>query len=84
MRRRGNSIKLMDLFGFRIGVDVSWFVILFLMIFWLSGDFRDQLRSSDTVAYLTAVVTALALFASLIGHELGQLGGGAGCERADP
>jgi Zn-dependent protease len=62
----------MDLFGFRIGVDASWFLILFLMIFWLSRDFRDQLHSSDTTAYLTAVVTALALFASLIVHELGH------------
>jgi Zn-dependent protease len=72
MVRRGGSIKLMDLFGFRIGVDLSWFVILFLMIFWLSGDFHTQLHSSDQIAYLTAVITALALFASLIVHELGH------------
>src|SRR5438270_1885360 len=62
----------MDLFGFRIGVDASWFVILFLMIFWLSRDFRPQLHSSDGVAYLTAVATALVLFGSLIVHELGH------------
>ncbi len=62
----------MDLFGFRIGVDASWFLILFLMIFWLSGDFRSELHSSDGTAYLTAVITALALFASLIVHELGH------------
>ncbi len=72
MIRRRSSIKLAHLFGFRIGVDASWFLILFLMIFWLSGDFRDQLHSSDGVAYLTAVGTALALFASLIVHELGH------------
>lgn len=72
MRRRGGSIKLMMLFGVRIGVDPSWFLILFLMIFWLSGDFRAQLDSSDLTAYVTAVVTALALFASLIVHELGH------------
>lgn len=72
MRRKG-SIKLMDLFGFRIGVDLSWFVILFLMILWLSGDFRQELHSSsDAVAYLTAVITALVLFAALIVHELGH------------
>lgn len=70
--RRSGSIKLMDLFGFRVGVDTSWFFILFLMIFWLSQDFRDQLHSSDATAYLTAVITALALFASLIVHELGH------------
>ncbi len=72
MLRRPPSIKLFDLFGFRIGVDRSWFVILFLMIFWLSGQFRQALHSSDGVAYLTTVVTVLVLFASLIVHELGH------------
>ncbi len=72
MLRRQPSIKLFDLFGFRIGVDRSWFVILFLMIFWLSGQFRQALHSSDGVAYLTTVVTVLVLFGSLIVHELGH------------
>lgn len=72
MLRRPASIKLLDLFGIRIGVDGSWFVILFLMIFWLSGDFRQALHSSDGVAYLTTVVTVLVLFGSLIVHELGH------------
>jgi Zn-dependent protease len=72
MSRRSTSIKLVDLFGIRVGVDVSWFLILFLMIFWLSGPFRQSLHSSDGVAYLTTVVTVLVLFASLIVHELGH------------
>ncbi|MBV9422682.1 MAG: site-2 protease family protein [Solirubrobacterales bacterium] len=72
MLRRPPSIKLFDLFGFRIGVDRSWFLILFLMIFWLSGQFRQALHSSDGVAYLTTVVTVLVLFGSLIVHELGH------------
>jgi Zn-dependent protease len=72
MLRRSNSIKLFDLFGFRIGVDRSWFVILFLMIFWLSGYFRQALHSSDGLAYLTTVITVLVLFGSLIVHELGH------------
>jgi Zn-dependent protease len=72
MWRRPSSIKLMDLFGFRIGVDRSWFLILFLMIFLLSGEFRQALHSSDGVAYLTTVVTVLILFGSLIVHELGH------------
>jgi Zn-dependent protease len=62
----------MDLFGFRIGVDASWFLILFLLIFMLSGSFRSTLHSSDAVAYLTAVISVLLLFASLIVHELGH------------
>jgi Zn-dependent protease len=72
MWRRPSSIKLMDLFGFRIGVNRSWFLILFLMIFLLSGDFRSVLHSSDGVAYLTTVITVLVLFGSLIVHELGH------------
>jgi Zn-dependent protease len=62
----------MDIFGFRIGVDGSWFVILFLLIFILSGPFRATLHSSDAVAYLTTVISVLLLFASLIVHELGH------------
>jgi Zn-dependent protease len=69
---RTGSIKLANIFGFRIGVDRTWFLILFLMIFWLSGAFRTALHSSDTVAYLTTVVTVLVLFGSLIVHELGH------------
>ena len=72
MMRRPSSIKLVDLFGIRIGVDRTWFLILFLMIFWLSGDFRQALHSSDAVAYTTTVVTVLVLFGSLIVHELGH------------
>src|ERR1700761_2521033 len=72
MLRRPTSIKLFDAFGLRIGVDGSCFVVLFLMIFVLSGPFRDTLHSSDGVAYLTTVVSVLLLFASLIVHELGH------------
>jgi Zn-dependent protease len=72
MLRRSSSIKLMDVFGFRIGVDPSWFLILFLLIFVLSGPFRSTLHSSDAVAYLTTVVSVLLLFVSLIVHELGH------------
>jgi Zn-dependent protease len=72
MLRRSTSIKLMDVFGFRVGVDASWFVILFLLIFMLSGPFRATLHSSDGIAYLTTVVSVLLLFASLIVHELGH------------
>jgi Zn-dependent protease len=74
MLRRPGSIKLMDVFGIRVGVDGTWFLILFLMIIWISGAFRDGLppHTSDTVVYATTVVTALLFFASLIFHELGH------------
>ncbi|MGZ8649547.1 MAG: site-2 protease family protein [Solirubrobacteraceae bacterium] len=72
MLRRGTSIQLARILGIRIGVDVSWFVVLFIFIFLLSGQFRDVLNSSDGVAYLTAVSSALLFFFSLILHELGH------------
>ena len=72
MFRRSGSLRLMTLFGIRIGVDASWFIVLFLLIFTLSGSFRTTLHSSDGIAYLTTVVSVLLLFASLILHELGH------------
>ncbi len=62
----------MTVLGIRIGVDRTWFVFLFLIIFWLSSSFRDTLHSSDGVAYITTVATVLLFFASLIVHELGH------------
>jgi len=62
----------MDAFGIRIGVDAGWFLTLFLVIIWLSPSFRGTLHSSDGVAYLTTVLSALLFFGSLIVHELGH------------
>ena len=53
-------------------MDAGWFLTLFLVIFWLSPSFRSALHSSDGVAYLTTVVSALLFFVSLIVHELGH------------
>ena len=67
------SIKLFSVSGIRIGANPSWFIFLFLMIFWLSDYFRDILvGSSTTVAYVTAVAAAFCFFASLLLHELGH------------
>lgn len=72
MFRRGGSIKLAQVAGIRISVDGTWFLMLFLLIFLLSGSFRTALNSSDGVAYLTTVATVLLFFGSLIVHELGH------------
>jgi len=69
---RPGSIQLARVFGIRVGVDVTWFLALFVVIFLLSGSFRDALGGSDTTAYLTAVASALLLFASIVVHELGH------------
>ena len=39
----GGSITLFHVRGIRIGVDYSWFIVLFLVIFWLSGFYGDVL-----------------------------------------
>jgi Zn-dependent protease len=72
MLRRPGSIKLLDVAGIRIGADLGWFLTLFLVILWLSPSFRLALGSSDGVAYLTTVISALLFFGSLIVHELGH------------
>ena len=72
MFRGQRSIKLMSIAGIRIGVDATWFLMLFILIFLLSGSFRDALHSSNDVAYITTVATVLLFFVSLIVHELGH------------
>jgi Zn-dependent protease len=66
------SIQLARVFGIRVGVTTSWFVVLFVFIFLLSGSFKDTLDSSDSTAYATAVASVLLFFISLLAHELGH------------
>jgi Zn-dependent protease len=68
------QLTLLHFRGIRIGVDYSWFLVLFLAIIYLSGVYRDVLgaASEDSQPYLLAVVTALAFFASILLHELGH------------
>jgi Zn-dependent protease len=59
----GGSIQLARVFGIRIGVDVSWFIVLFLIIWSLSGYYDD---------FVLAVISALLFFLSILLHELGH------------
>lgn len=68
----GGSIQLLRIFGIRIGASPSWFFVLFLMIYWLTGYFGDVLSGSNSAAFFTAVAAALLFFASLVLHELGH------------
>ena len=70
----GGSITLFHVRGIRITVDWSWFIVLFLVIFWLSGFYADILGKSngDTQAYLLAVASAVGFFGSILLHELGH------------
>jgi len=68
----GRSYQLAHLFGIRIGVNASWFIVLFLFIYLFQGQFRDTLDASDTVAFGTALVAAVLFFGSIVLHELGH------------
>jgi Zn-dependent protease len=68
----GGSIQLARVFGIRIGVDISWFLVLFLIIWSLSGWYQDLFPSDDTKAFALAVVSALLFFLSILLHELGH------------
>ena len=66
----GGSIQLGRVFGIRIGVDCSWFFVLFLIIWSLSGYYEDLFPGAD--AFVLAVVSALLFFLSILLHELGH------------
>src|SRR5262245_9360838 len=70
----GGGVTLFRIRGIRIAVDYSWFVVLFLIIFWLSGFYRDVLNEPDnsSTAYVLAVASAALFFLSILLHELGH------------
>jgi Zn-dependent protease len=68
------GLTLFRVRGIRVAVDFSWFIVLFLIIIWLSASYRDQLGvdSSDSEPYVLAVASALLFFGSILLHELGH------------
>jgi Zn-dependent protease/CBS domain-containing protein len=69
----GRSIQLARVFGIRIGVDPSWFLVLFLVIYSLTGYYGDAIPGeNDTGAFALATVSALLFFLSILLHELGH------------
>src|SRR5262249_50069997 len=58
--------------GIRIGANPSWFFVLFVLIYLLTGYFGDVVDGSNGQAFGLAVVAALLFFASLTLHELGH------------
>lgn len=66
----GSSIKLARVFGIRIGVEPTWFLVLFLIIYLLTGFWRDEF--SANTAFVLAVASALLFFGSVLLHELGH------------
>jgi Zn-dependent protease len=70
----GGSITLFHVRGIRIAVDWSWFLVLFLVIFWLSPIYGRVLGqpSSSTAPFALAVASAIGFFGSIVLHELGH------------
>ena len=66
----GSSFQLARVFGIRIGVDFSWFLVLFLIIWNLSSYYEDVAPGSN--AFVLAVLSALLFFLSILLHELGH------------
>ena len=73
MPARG-AVTLFHVRGIRIGIDYSWFFVLFLIIFMLSDSFGSVLDTpdGDALPYALAVISALAFFACILLHELGH------------
>jgi Zn-dependent protease len=68
----GGSIQLGRVFGIRVGVDVSWFFVLFLIIWSFSGYYGDLFPGEDGKSFALATVTALLFFLSILLHEFGH------------
>jgi len=66
----GGSFQLGRIFGIRIGVDFSWFLVLFLIIWNLSDYYKDAAPGSN--AFVLGVLSALLFFLSILLHELGH------------
>ena len=68
----GSSFQLARIFGIRIGVDLSWFIVLFVIIWSLSGYYGDIFPGEDGKAYVLAAVSGLLFFVCILLHELGH------------
>lgn len=69
---RSRNFQLARIFGIRIGVGISWFLVLFLYIFIFTPYFHEVLGGSESTAYLVTVASVLSFFVSLVLHELGH------------
>jgi Zn-dependent protease len=69
-----SKFTLLTMRGIPVGVDWSWFFVLFLVIWLLSGYYSDLLLSpEDSIEpYALAVVSALGFFGSILLHEFGH------------
>ncbi len=68
----GGSITLFHFRGIKVTVDWSWFIVLFLVIIWMNGNFEDLLGESGSTPFLLALLAAIGFFGSILLHEFGH------------
>jgi Zn-dependent protease len=70
----GRSFTLFHVGGIRISVDWSWFLILFIVILYMTNFYERLLDESSaaTTPFLLAVASAAGFFGSILLHELGH------------
>ncbi|MCA9217102.1 MAG: hypothetical protein KDB27_28735, partial [Planctomycetales bacterium] len=66
--------KILDLLGFPIYLDLSWFAIAILISWSLAtGVFPQRVEGLTSATYWTmGIAGAIGLFASILAHELGH------------
>jgi len=68
-----NAYRLGTIAGIRIGVHYSWLIIFFLLVSMLYQNFRfEHADWAPTTAVLSATITTLLFFSSIVLHELGH------------
>ncbi|MGN6662773.1 MAG: site-2 protease family protein [Solirubrobacterales bacterium] len=70
----GGSITLFHVRGIRVSVDWSWFVVLFLVILYMTDFFERLLGEAGTTPFLYGVLSAVGFFGSILLHEFGHAG----------
>lgn len=68
----GGSITLFHFRGIKVTVDWSWFIVLFLVILYMTNFFDDLLGESGSGPFLLALLSAVGFFGSILLHEFGH------------
>jgi len=68
----GGSITLFHFRGIKVTVDWSWFLVLFLVILYMTNFFEDLLGESGSGPFALALLSAVGFFGSILLHEFGH------------
>ncbi|HVD37458.1 MAG TPA: hypothetical protein VNC15_01360, partial [Solirubrobacterales bacterium] len=78
----GGSITLFHFRGIKVTVDWSWFIVLFLVILYMTNFFEDLLGESGSGPFLLALLSAVGFFGSILlqvfGHAVVAMRNGIG------